>query len=232
MEMRTDEIKRVQSIDILITILVLGSLWGLSEVVLSSAIRAAGIPYRSGILTGVGMGIVGIAIGIFRKPLMIVGISIVAVLCKQLVVPIFHVSVMCKVNSCLAVMLEGLSLAGVVFLARHRLGRNHLAPIASGASAALTAAVAFYFLGMWVSPGRDLLSFNHPGGFIAFLTSKGLVWAVFSGILFPAGYWTGVRLRHTALSMGTKKPLLYYIISMALVVCCWIASAFAIAAGF
>lgn len=184
MEMRTDEIKRVQSIDILIAILVLGSLWGVSEVVLSGAIRAAGLPYRSGILTGIGMCIVGIAVGIFRKPLIIVGIALVAVLCKQLVVPIFHVSVMCKANSCLAVMLEGLSLAGVVSLAGRKLDSSHLAPIASGASSALIAAVAFYFLGMWVSPGPDLLSFNHPGGFIAFLTSKGLVWAAFSGILF------------------------------------------------
>lgn len=33
MEMRTDEIKRAQLVDVLITILMLGSLWGFSEVV-------------------------------------------------------------------------------------------------------------------------------------------------------------------------------------------------------
>jgi len=230
MEMRTDKIKRAQLVDVLIAILVLGSFWGLSEVVLCGAIRAAGLPYRASILTGVGIGIMGIAIAIFRKPSMLVGVALMAILCKQLVVPILHVSVMCKANSCLAVILEGLALAGVVSLVGRKLGRSHLAQIASGVSAALMAAAAFYFIGMRVSPCRYLLSFNRPGGFVAFLTVEGLVWAAFSGILFPVGYWMGVRLRDTVLSLGTRKPLLYYTTSMALVVCCWVASAFAIAA--
>jgi len=161
---------------------------------------------------------------------MLVGVALMAILCKQLVVPILHVSVMCKANSCLAVILEGLALAGVVSLVGRKLGRSHLAQIASGVSAALMAAAAFYFIGMRVSPCRYLLSFNRPGGFVAFLTVEGLVWAAFSGILFPVGYWMGVRLRDTVLSLGTRKPLLYYTTSMALVVCCWVASAFAIAA--
>ncbi len=231
MEMRTDEIKRAQLVDVSITILMLGSLWGFSEVVLGGVIRAAGLPYRAGILAGVGMGIMGIAISASRKPLMLAGIALVAVLCKQLVVPILHVSVMCKANSCLAVMLEGLALGGVASLAGRKLDRGHLAQIASGASAALLAAAAFYFVGMQVAPCRYLLSFNRPGGFQAFLAAEGLVWAAFSGILFPVGYWLGARLGDTIFVPGTRKPLLYYTTSAVLVICCWVASAFAIVAG-
>jgi hypothetical protein len=232
MEMKIDEIKRVQPTDLLIAILVLGSLWGLSEVVLGGAIKAAGLPYQSGILTGVGMAIMGMAVAVYRKPSMLAGVALAAILCKQLVVPILHVSIMCKANSCLALMLEGLALAGVVSLAGRKLERNHLVQIGSGASAALLAAVSFYFIGMRVTPCQYLLSFNRPGGLVAFLAVEGLVWAVFSAILFPAGYVVGARLRDTVLALRTRKPLFYYASSMVLVVCCWVASAFAIAAGF
>jgi hypothetical protein len=231
MEMKTDEIKRTQHIDLLIITLVLGSLWGFSEVVLGGGLAASGLPYQVGILIGVGMLIMGIAISAFRKPLMLAGIAFVAVLCKQLVVPILHVSIMCKANSCLAVMLQGGALVGVVSLAGHKLDKGYPAKIASGASAALVAAAAFYVLGMRVAPCQYLLSFSRAGGFTAFLTAEALMWAVFSGLLFPVGYSMGTRLGDTVPALRTRKPLFYYTISAALVVCFWATSAIAIAAG-
>ena len=231
MEIKINEIKRSQSVNVLIAILVLGSLWGLSEVVLNGAIRAAGLPFRAGILTGIGIGIMGVAIGIFRKSSILIGIALVAIFCKQLVVPILHVSVMCKINSCLAVMLEGVALTGVVSLAGRKLERGYLPRIAVGASGALLASTAFYFVGMHVVPCQSLLAFKHAGGLVAFLTVEGLAWAVFSAIFFPLGYWLGTRLRNTVLALQTRKPLLYYTTSSVLVICCWATSAFAIGAG-
>ncbi len=231
MEVKINEIKGTQSVNVLIAILVLGSLWGLSEVVLNGAIRTAGLPFRAGILTGIGIGIMGIAIGIFRKSSILIGIALVTIFCKQLVVPILHVSIMCKANSCLAVVLEGVALTGVVSLAGCKLESGHLPRIVSGASAAMLAAIAFYFIGMKVVPCQFLLSFNRPGGFVAFLTVEGLVWAIFSAIFFPIGYWLGARFRNTVLTLQTRKPLLYYTTSFALVICCWAASAFAISTG-
>lgn len=230
MKMETDEIMKAQRVDQLIAIVVLGSLWGFSEVVLSSAITAAGIPYRAGILTGVGMGIMGIALGAFRKPFMAAVMALVAVLCKQLVVPVLHVSVMCEANSCVAVMLDGLALAGVAALAGRKLDKGYPAKIAAGAAAALVAAAAFHFVGMRVAPCQHLLSFNRAGGFAAFVTSSGLVWASFSAVLFPLGYLVGTHFRDAVPALRTRKPLWYYTASAALVVCCWAASAVVIAA--
>ena len=231
MEIKTDKIKRTQHVDLLITTLVLGSLWGFSEVVLGGALAAAGLPYQAGILIGVGMLILGIAISAFKKPLMLAVIALVAIACKQLVVPILHVSIMCKANSCLAVMLAGVALIGVASLAGHKLDKGYPAKIASGAAAALMAATAFYFLGMRVAPCQYLLSFSRAGGFTAFLTNEALMWAVFSVLLFPAGYSIGTRLRDTFPLLRTRNPLHYYAISAALVVSCWATSAIAIAAG-
>ncbi len=215
----------------MIAILVLGSLWGLSEVVVNGGIRAAGLPYRAGILAGVGMGIMGIAMGLFGKARMLVLIGLLAVLLKQLVVPILHVSVLCKANSCIAVMFQGLALATVVSVMGRRFEKSDLARITTGVSAGLLAALAFYPVGIRVAPCPYLLSFCRPGGYGAFMAAEGLIWAAFSGILLPAGYWLGQQMEGVILVPGRKKPVLYYAVSGAVVACCWVAGALAIAAG-
>ncbi len=217
--------------DYMPAILVLGSLWGFTEVVLGGAMAAAGLPYRSGVLTGLGICIMAVAIGAFAKPAMLAGIVLVAVLCKQLVVPILHVSIMCKANSCLAVMLDGFALLGVVSVFSRRLDSSYLVRAAVGALAALSAAVAFFLVGMRAAPCKYLLSFNRPGGLMAFLTVEGLPWMLFSALLFPAGYWIGKRLGEFVHAWRTDRPLLYYTVVTATVVCCWGASAAAITAG-
>jgi hypothetical protein len=62
------------------------------------------------------------------------------------------------------------------------------------------------------------------------LAVEGLVWAAFSAMLFPAGYWVGARLRDAVLASRMRKPF-FYTTFAAIVICCWVASAFAIAAG-
>lgn len=227
MEVKTD---RTRLADILIAIVVLGSLWGFAEVVLSSAIQATGLPFRAGILTGIGIGLLAIAIGAFKRPAMLVLIPPIAILCKQLVVPILNVSVMCKANSCLSVMLEGVAVVGVAYLVGRRLDRSRIAQAVSGGSAALLAAAVFYFAGMQLAPCNYLLSFEGFSGFVAFLAVEGLVWAAFSAALFPVGYWAGTRLQDVIL-VPERKPRLYYVTSATIVVGSWAASTATIAAG-
>jgi len=226
---RTDTAQRS---DIWITVLVLGSLWGFTEVVLSGAISAAGLPYRSAILTGIGMGLMAVAFGAFKRPWMLVATAFVAVLCKQLVVPILQVSMMCKANSCVAVMIEGLALAGTVVLVGRRVRKGNLARIATGSGTALLAAVAFLYIGVRVAPCQYLLNFLLPGGLGAFMTAEAIPWAITSGLLFPVGYWIGERLAATDLALGSAKRRTYYAASTAVIAVCWLASAFAIAAGY
>ena len=228
--MRTARTQETRSFDIAIAILVLGSLWGFAEVVLSNAIRSAGLPHRAAVLTGIGTALMAVAAA-HKRPLMLPGIAFVAVLCKQLVVPILHVSVMCKANSCVAVMLEGLVLAGAVAAVGVVLHRGRLARIASAAGAALLAAMAFHFVGMRVAPCPYLLTFDHPGGLAAFLAAEGVPWAIASGLLFPVGYWLGERLEMTNLTVGGARPRWYYAASAGVIAVCWLASAFAIAAA-
>nr|MBC7245260.1 hypothetical protein [Chloroflexota bacterium] len=224
--------KAIKPLDIGIAILALGSLWGFSEVVLNSAIQRAGLPFRAAILTGIGFGLMAIAVAMFKKPWMLAGIAIVAILCKQLAVPILHVSVMCKANSCLAVLLEGLTLAGAIAVAGRALHKTSLARAATAASAALLSAGAFHFLGIRLAPCLYLLSFNRPGGLLAFLAAEGIPWAVASAMLFPLGYRLGEWLEVNAPQLRARQPVTYYVSNAVLIATCWLASAVAIATGF
>ncbi|MGC8787755.1 MAG: hypothetical protein ACP5Q1_10060 [Anaerolineae bacterium] len=221
-----------KQMDMGMTILALGSLWGFSEVVVNGLIQRAGLPFRAAILTGIGVGLIAVAVALFRKPWPLAGIPVVAILVKQLVVPILHVSVLCKANSCLAVLLEGLALAGAVAVAGHSLHKNSLARAATGGAGALLAAGTFHFLGIRLAPCQYLLSFNRPGGLLAFLAAEGVPWAIASAVLFPLGYRLGEWLEANAVPLRLRQPLAYYAAQVGLIAACWAASAAAIAAGF
>ncbi len=218
--------------DVLITILVLGSVWGFLEVVLGGAMKSASIPYKGDLLTGLGIGLMAVCIAIFRRPLFVLGIAVIAVALKQLAVPILHLPFMCKANSCLAVMLAGGALAGIATAAGPRLDKGALPRVATGFSAGLLGSAGFYFIGMHMAPCRYLLSFNRPGGLVSFMGAEGLIWAALGGVFFPVGYRIGLGVKESVYGLRMRRPVLYYTTSAAIIGCAWIVSAFAIAAGF
>ena len=223
--------KRRAARDMLIGLLVLGSVWGFLEVVLGGAMKAGSIPYKGDVLTGLGMMLMGIAVAMYRKPLLLIAIAAVAVGVRQLSIPILHLSTFCKANSSIAVMLGGTALAGGAALAGRRLERGARARVITGFAAGLTAAVSFFFIGMRVAPCRYLLSFNRAGGLVAFLQAEGIIWAALCASLFPVGYRVGVSMRESVFDLRATRPALYYTASIMLVVCCWGISAIAIARG-
>ncbi|MGQ9615651.1 MAG: hypothetical protein ACUVWJ_04525 [Spirochaetota bacterium] len=208
---------RVHSISsILVAILVFGSLWGLLEISLGGAMRMTDFPYRSALLTGLGMGfITGMALAIYRKPVMAFGVGGLAALTKLMVVPIQRVPISCPANSCLAVMLEASALGFVAFFMIKKLDRNPYAQIFTGVSAALTGSMLFWIAGMHVAPCKYLLSFS--GAPVEWIYKEGLIWATFSGILFPAGYQAGVKLRSKVISILIERPRLSLAGSVALI---------------
>ncbi len=213
-------------IDLILGILVLGSLWGLSEIALGGVLKAAGFPYRSGLLTGIGMAVMGMALAVSRKPLIPIGVGAVAVLVGLLVVPVLHVSPMCRANSSLAVVLESGSLTLAASLIASRTGKSVYGRMATGGSAALLASVAFYFAGTHFAPCAYLLSFSAG----SFVVKEGLVWAAFSTILLPVGYSAGERLAGNQLTVVRQRSALYSGSGLVVAVC-WGISALALALG-
>lgn len=218
--------KRKNLLTLAIGILVLGSLWGMSEVALGGALRIAEFPYRSGLLTGIGMAIIGMAWANSKEPLMPVGIGVVSAMVNQLAVPLLGVSLMCKANSCLAIVIEAASL-GIVATVLMRKTSNVYTRMGTGAFAALLASVGFFCIGPHVAPCNYLLSFPHLG---AFVVKEGLVWAAFAGILFPFGYLVGEKLS-LKLPVLVQKGGLFYYGAAGLLTVFWGVSAMAIVSG-
>lgn len=207
--------------------LLFGSIWGLSEVVAGGGLRVVKFPYQAGLLTGIGVAIMGTSLAIYRKPAMLIGVGLVTVLVKQLVVPILHVSVMCKANSCLAVLIEAVALSVVAYFLMNAMSQSVHARIGGGALAGLVASVSFYFAGIRVAPCPYLLSFSPMG----FIITEGLIWAAFAASLLPLGYLVGMKLEAMAVLSPARRVPLYYATSMAITIFCWGMSAMAIMAG-
>jgi hypothetical protein len=214
-----------------LAVLVLGSLWGVAEVVLNDAVRASGLPFRAGVLAGFGMLAMGALLGYGRRPLSLLAIPLVAVAIKQLVVPVAGAAVACKANSCIAVLLQAGALAAVAGLAMRGIERRGAARVAAGAGAGLLSAVPFYFAGLAVAPCNYLLSFDRAGGFAAFMVQEGLVWAAFAAVLFPLGYALGARVREPLAALGHRRPALTLGTALGVTFCCWAGAAVAIALG-
>ncbi len=226
-----ERLKRKQAFDILIAVVVIGSIWGVLEILLGAGMRSAGIPHKGDVLTAVGIGLMALAFAIYRKALMLIAIAAIAASMRQLAVPILHLSFFCKANSCLAVMLGGIAVAGFSRLMVSQLKRGHMARIGAGFSSGFATGIGFYFIGMHVAPCRYLLSFNRPGGLVAFIGAEALIWAALGAITFPVGYRIGEKLRESIQQSSLRRPLSYYASLLALAGLCWIAGAIAIASG-
>ena len=221
--------------DALVTILLLGSLWGfLSEIILKSAVFSQGFPFYGGMagyITAIGIGMMGIVFGNFRKPSLLMGVPLVAILGKLCVLSIFNIPTVARVNSTLAVLLGGIALTVIVTLTGSNLHRSNLLRLLSGMSSGLFAAIAFFFIGMRIMPCPYLLSFSKNGGFGAFMSSDGMVWTVLSGILFYTGCWLGTRVKNTCINLSPKQSLAYYSGSTFVAACFWLMISFSIIAG-
>ncbi|MBP7605322.1 MAG: hypothetical protein KBA15_15450 [Spirochaetes bacterium] len=231
--MKTDNasIYRLAGRDALFALLVLGSLWGLSEVALGQAVRALAPEIRAGVLTGIGMACMGLFIGLTGRPGRLPLLALVTVLATQLCVPLLRCSPLCKANTSLAIMLHGIAIAGAVRLIAAGPGSGAVRRGTAAFAAALVSATVFYYAGMRLAPCAYLLSFNQPLGLFSFMLREGLVWAAFSAALFPAGYALGARWAVPLASYGASRPLMRLAAPGAFVALCWTAIAAVVLVG-
>ncbi|OYD13743.1 hypothetical protein CH333_10070 [candidate division WOR-3 bacterium JGI_Cruoil_03_44_89] len=190
----------------LIQILLFGSIWGSFEVVLDSGLRTINFPYRAGSLVGIGMLSMGMALAIYKRPSMLIGIGLIAGSFKLLSVPILHIPLSCKANSFIAIGLQAFVLSLVTGSLIKKMDKSIHTRMGVGGLAALVSAAGFYFIGMRVAPCPYLLSFSPLG----FMVREGIIWAIFSAIMLPLGYLVGIRLRQTMVHLLTTRPTFGY----------------------
>ena len=198
-------------------ILLFGSIWGFSEVVLGSGLRIMNFPFRAGLLVGIGMATIGAALALYKRPFMFVGMGVITALCKLLSVPLLHISLLCKANSSIAVLLEAAAASVIISILMKKTDKSLGARIGAGALAGIIGSAGFYFIGMRVAPCPYLLSFKT--NLVGFMIREGLSWTVFSAVLLPVGYYVGVRIRSS--NLLAKKPAFIYTGSVAISLICW-----------
>ncbi len=213
------ENKTIIKNEFFIAAVVAGSLWGLWEVLGNEFIRNNFLSLRAGLLTGGGFLIMGLALGLLKRPALPLAIAFVAALSKQIIVPVTGCSPLCSANSCLALMLMGGILSGASILMKPQVQEpGRLKAVAVGFTVPFLAASVFYFGGMRLAPCPYLLTYNTAGGFLNFMMNEGLAWSLISALTFPAGLYAGYRAAAAYRNFVTLRTRLYYGVSLAVTV--------------
>jgi hypothetical protein len=194
--------------EIFLMMIALGSLCGLIEVVGSNTFHQLGLHF-SGLLIGLDSILIAILFAFYKEPLLVIGMSLVACAFKQLVVPVLSLSFLCKLNSCLAIVLEFSGIAGMLWVMRSKIQKNLFVGTFAAAIGVFIGSLAYYFVGMKATPCTYMLSFNIPGGLINFILKEGLVWTFFVSIFFPTGLEIGEKLKEKTKILILQKPNLF-----------------------
>ena len=209
---------------ILIGILVFGSIWGLLDAILVGALFLHIAPFLRSHLICIcpltvaifGVFIMALALAIYKKPMMLIGIGAVAALFKLLnfailPLPIVNGQVVYQpvVNPALAAFMASLVFALIATLLLNRLESNVPLRVGVGALAGFLGMVAFVYAAFYLTHTHPLIV-NTPWQFIA-APLHGPATAALGAIFLPLGYLAGMKLRGRAISLPAKRPGLYYI---------------------
>ncbi len=194
----------------ILTILLLGAVWGLLELMFGHYLQPAFLPLKGAVLTGLGMGVMGLSYGVNSRPMLPPIIALATAAAMLLAVPVLNCSPLCRANSMLAVSLHGATIGLAMALAKGRASASFIRLGLLGMAAAIGSSMLFYPLGVNLAPCRYLISFGSQGGAFAFLLKEGFLWGAFSFFLFPAGVTLGKALRRPLGVRLNRTPGFFY----------------------
>jgi hypothetical protein len=217
-------------VNLIIGILVFGSIWGFLEATLGGFLHMIVFPNKGAIMSGIGVAIMGTALAIYRKPSMAPGIGIVAASFKLLDVWFFALPAASIhiINPAMAIIFESLAFSLVAAFVMNRMAKNALVGVGAGVLAGLVSAIAWVYFAIYVMNAPAYARVVFTAG--EYITNQGVVQAVFFGVFLPLGYLIGEKLAAKTPPMLARRSV-YYATSAATVCLCWGVSAIAIMAG-
>ena len=225
-----DTRRRQGIVHILIGILVFGSIWGFFEATLGGYLHMILFPNKGAIMSGIGVAIMGSALAIYKRPIMLLGIGIVAASFKLLnvwllFVPITSIHI---TNPAMAIIFESLAFSLVAAFLMNKITKSALAGVGAGVLAGFVGAIAWVYFAIYVLDAPSYARVVFTAG--EFIANQGVVQAIFSGVFFPLGFLAGNRLAITTSSVAIRRPL-YYTASVVVICFCWGISSVATMAG-
>ncbi len=218
--------------NILVGILVIGSIWGLLDAITVIYISPM-CHIRKLCLCPISVVIYGfplmtIALVKYRKPLMMIGIGVIAVLFKLLDFAILplpvidgHTIYQPVVNPALAAITVSIVYAVFVSLLLNKLEKNIYFRIVIGAVVGFLSVIAFVYTAFYITQTPPLIVRTPLELLFPF---HGQVTALLGAICLPLGYWIAIKLNQRTILLQTKRPVLYYFVSGLILVFSIIAS--------
>ena len=163
-----------------------GSLWAFSEVAAGAGLRAAALPLRSTLLTGIAVFILFAAFAYTGRVRTLILASLTAV-CGRIVLTLLTGAQISLTNGLLAVIMTGFCTAGALFALQVK--NNPSFPFIgfTAATAVLLSGTLFYSAGLHVDPCPYLMQMSP----LMFLVRETLVWALLSAVSAPMGFAAG-----------------------------------------
>jgi len=207
-------------VHLVIGILVFGSIWGFLEATLGGFLHMIIFPNKGAIMSGIGVTIMALALAIYKKPRMPLGIGIIAASFKLLDVWIFSLPITSIhiINPAMAIIAESLAFTLVATFVMDKIAKNAFIGIGAGALVGLMSATVWVYFAIYVMNAPLYARVVFTAG--EFIANQGVVQAAFSAILLPLGYLAGEKLANITLPSLTRRPL-YYTTSAAIVCLCW-----------
>ncbi len=213
------------TLDLLILVLLFGSLWGLVEATLGGYLHLIHLPQKGALMAGIGMSVMAAFVATSRKPGWVVGLGLVAASFKALDglilnVPLYAPMVM---NPALAIAMEALvfGVAASFFLRVWQ--KRTLALLACSVTTGFLS-IALYgltasLLGMGKWPTLDLLQK------LTTISSPGAISAAIGVLPLLGGYALAAWSRQGFWELKTQRPKLFYSGTVAVTALCWILAA-------
>lgn len=207
--------------NIMAGILVIGSIWGmldaLTVIYVSPAFHIQKLCMCPMTVVIYGFPLMTIAVVKYRKPLLAIGIGLIAAAFKLLDFAILplpvvngHTMYQPVVNPALAAITVSIVYAACCGLLLNKFERNTFTRMIFGAVVGFLSVIAFTYTAFYIthtpplivqSPAELLFPFHGPAT------------ALLGAICLPVGYWIAVKIDQRTILLPTKKPLLYYFVS-------------------
>ncbi len=220
MAFSTDRWKKILAISL--TIIVIGSVWGLVEMTLGGFLHAIHFPYKGAIMGGLAISFMAIFVSITGKPLLVPILGIIAASFKPFDAIILGVPFLSPyvINPAIAIVMEALAFSAVAVVLKTAIDKRLLARAGAGILAGSLGYISYatfasiFGLGMW--PALDFTAK------LQLILTNATPIAITGAIMLVAGYYVGRANVPRLSTLREAYPQLYYSGSFALVLLCWI----------
>ncbi len=215
-----DKWKRILAISL--TIIVIGSIWGVVEMTLGGFLHVIHFPQKGAIMGGLAISFMAIFVTITGKPSLVPILGIIAASFKPVDAIIFGVPVLSPyiINPAIAIVMEALAFSAVTVALKTAIDKRLLARAGAGILAGSLGYVSYaafasiFGLGIWPT-----LAFTEM---LQLILANATPIAFTGAIMLVAGYYMGRASVPSLSAFKEFRPRLYYSTSFALVLLCWI----------